>query len=222
MKNILLAGVSAIGLLATGLVAQAADIPSRREAPPAPFASVPVFTWTGFYVGANAGYSFGRFTRDGRLFDDPDGFSGGGQIGYNYQIGQFVVGLEADLQASDLKANGGLLLPAGSQAKVDYFGTVRGRLGITAFERALLYVTGGYAYGQGKLSIPLFGSDDNMHSGYALGAGVEYALTNNWTIRGEYLYTDLEEKTYTTPTGVLLGRAGGEFSTIRAGVNYKF
>jgi outer membrane immunogenic protein len=221
MKKILLAGASALAVLTAG-AAIAADIPSRRAAPLAPIYNAPAFTWTGLYVGANAGYSFGRFTRDGRLFEDPNGISGGGQIGYNYQIGQFVVGLEADLQAADLKANGGLTLPAGSSAKVDYFGTVRGRLGITAFERALIYVTGGYAYGQGKLSIPLRGSDDNMHSGYALGAGVEYALTNNWTVRGEYMYVDLTEKTYNGSTGLFVGRSGAEFSTVRAGVNYKF
>jgi outer membrane immunogenic protein len=221
MNKILLAGASALAVLTAG-AAIAADIPSRRAAPLAPIYKAPAFTWTGLYVGANAGYSFGRFTRDGRNFKDPDGFTGGGQIGYNYQIGQFVVGLETDLQASTLKANGGAFVPVGSEAKGEWFGTVRGRFGITAFERALIYVTGGYAYGQGKISIPLRGSDDNIHSGYALGAGVEYALTNNWSVRGEYMYVDLTEKTYTSTNGLFLARSGTEFSTVRAGVNYKF
>lgn len=221
MKKILLAGASALAVMTAG-AAIAADIPSRRAAPSAPFYSPPLFTWTGLYLGANAGYSFGQFTRDGRFFNDPDGFSGGGQIGYNYQIGQFVVGLETDLQASDLNASGGAFIVPGSQAKVDYFGTVRGRLGIAAFERTLFYVTGGYAYGNGKLSSPIIGGDDNMHGGYALGAGVEYGLTNNWTLRGEYLYVDLQEKTYNAPNGAFLGRTGAEFSTVRAAVNYKF
>jgi outer membrane immunogenic protein len=219
MKKTLFAAVSALSMLAAG-AALAADLPNRRAAPAAPaFAAPPTFTWTGFYIGANAGYGFGEFSKDGRLFDDADGFVGGGQVGFNYQIGQFVAGLEADLQGADMKAGGGPLI-LGSQAKIEYFGTVRGRLGV-AFDRALVYVTGGYAFGQAKVSIPgLLISDDNMHNGYTVGGGIEYAFTNNISLKGEYLYVNLEDKNF-TGLGLGTAKAGAEFSVVRAGVNYR-
>lgn len=220
MKKTLFAAVSALAILGAG-AAMAADLPSRSRAPVAPAFVPPAFTWTGFYIGANAGYSFGRFTADGRLFNDPDGFIGGGQLGYNIQFGQFVAGLEADFQGADLRGNGGAFLPVGSSAKIDYFGTVRGRLGV-AFDRALIYATGGYAFVNAKISIPGLLSDDKMHNGYALGAGIEYALTDNLTLRGEYLYIDVEKKTYSGFGGLPVARAGADFSTVRAAVNYKF
>lgn len=224
MKKTLLAGLSVVGLLAAGS-AMAADLPSRTYQPAAPVAAVPLFTWTGFYAGVNAGYGFGDFTRDGGiLFDEADGFIAGGQIGYNYQIGQFVVGLEGDLQYSDISASPsgtGLALGlGGSDATINYFGTIRGRLGV-AFDRALVYATGGYAFGEAEVSIPGIGSDDNMHNGWALGAGIEYAFTNNLTAKAEYLYVDLENKNFTPGPGVT-ARAGAEFSVVRAGLNYKF
>lgn len=100
----------------------------------------PAFTWTGFHVGANAGYGFGQATTNIGCSADMDGFAGGGQIGYNYQMGQFVLGLEARLQAADLSVSG----PGGS-IKTDYFATVRGRAGV-AFDRFMPYITGGWAY----------------------------------------------------------------------------
>src|SRR5215210_3500901 len=125
MKKILLSSVALLGLSAAAV---AADLPSRRVAP-APYVAVPVFTWTGFYVGVNAGYGFSDNDRNGlgafqavpgslsgtynaanfagtvtqgALDRDNSGFVGGGQIGYNYQIGHFVIGIEADLQFADL------------------------------------------------------------------------------------------------------------------------
>lgn len=213
MKTTLLAAVSALGILAAGAAA-AADLPSRRSAP-APVSYAPAFTWTGFYAGVNAGYGFGDFTRDGRNFDDANGFIGGGQIGYNYQIGQFVAGLETDLQYSGIEADGrGPFF--GASAELSYFGTIRGRLGV-AFDRALIYGTGGFAYGQSEIKA-LGLSDDQTHTGWALGAGIEYAFTNNITAKAEYLYVDLENEKFFNNTV----RAGAELSTIRAGVNYKF
>ena len=133
MKKYLLASVAALGLVAAG-AASAADLPSRKGPIAAPVYMPPAFTWTGFYVGANAGYGWGNVNTNGfGQVSDLDGFVGGGQIGYNYQMGQFVVGLEADLQAADLSSgdNLGLL-----NVKTDYFGTVRARVGV-AFDRFL-------------------------------------------------------------------------------------
>src|SRR4051794_4346260 len=181
MKKLLLSTVALIGL---GAAAFAADLPSRRAAP-APYVAVPVFTWTGFYVGVNAGYGFsdndrnglgaynatagslsaplggyaGTVTTDGLNSRDNSGFVGGGQIGYNYQIGQWVIGVEADLQYADLNksnSNGIVVLNPGvvgftgaqnaNFGGIDWFGTVRGRLGY-AIDRMMIYGTGGFAYG---------------------------------------------------------------------------
>ncbi len=218
MKKFLLSSVAAIGLVAAG-AASAADLPSRKGPVVAPVYA-PVFTWTGFYVGANAGYGFGNVNAGTFALartvsiGDIDGFVGGGQIGYNYQIGQIVLGVEADIQGADLKASNGF----GDRIKTEYFGTVRGRVGV-AFDRFMPYITGGWAYGNVKTSIAGIGSSDTSHTGgYAVGAGVEYAFTNNWTAKVEYLYVDLGEKSFRA-TGV---KVGTDFSVVRAGLNYKF
>lgn len=220
MKNYLLAGVAALSLFAAG-AAVAADLPARRGPVASPVYVPPAFTWTGFYAGVNAGYGFGKFNDGGRAFDDPKGFVGGGQIGYNYQFGQFVVGLETDIQYADLKGDGlAGLAPLSSTAKLDYFGTVRGRVGV-AFDRLLPYVTGGFAYGNTKISYPAVGlSSSNTQYGYAVGAGLEYALTNNFTLRGEYLYVNLGKESFLAATAP--SRVGTEFSVVRASANYKF
>ena len=118
-------------------------------------AAVPLFTWTGFYVGVNAGYGWNTndsITIGGVTFDTDDdgGFVGGAQVGYNYQIGSFVVGLEGDIQYADFGGNDRFdfdddgILDDGFD-RSDWFGTVRARAGV-AFDRALIYATGGFAY----------------------------------------------------------------------------
>lgn len=219
MKKYLLASVAALGILAAG-AASAADLPSRKGPVVAPV-YVPVFTWTGFYVGANAGYGWGNVNANGFTLTntgDLDGFVGGGQVGYNYQIGQFVVGLEADFQGADMSAGSNLF---GASVKTEYFGTVRARAGV-AFDRFLPYITGGWAYGNVKTSIPgiAFSSDRSHTGGWALGAGLEYAFTNNIVAGVEYLYVDLGEKSITTLAGS--DKIGTDFSVVRARLSYKF
>ena len=147
---------------------------------------------------------------------DLDGFVGGGQVGYNYQMGQFVVGLEADLQAADLSSGSNLGLLS---VKTDYFGKVRARLGF-AVDRFMPYITGGWAYGNVKTSIPsvAFSSDRSHTGGYAVGAGLEYAFTNNIIAGVEYLYVDLGEKNI-AGAGT---KVGTDFSVVRARLSYKF
>ncbi len=195
-----------------------ADLP-RRTAPTSPaFAAMPIFTWTGFYAGLNAGYGFGQFTGwRGSQFKDPAGFTGGGQIGYNLQVGQLVYGLEADLNYAHLRGTNNALGVAGSKNTVDYFGTLRGRLGYS-MDRFLPYVTTGFAYGGSTVSVPGLGKSTPTHMGWAAGAGLEYAITNNLTARIEGLYVDL------TDQRVLGGasKSGSEFGVVRAGINAKF
>lgn len=237
MRNALLA---ATALVAVSAPAFAADLPSRTMAPAAPIATtyLPVFTWTGFYVGVNAGYGWTNsenvsVTPIGggiaTLFSTSDdgGFTGGGQIGYNMQWGAWVLGLETDINYADFGANSPYAIDE-LNFRTDhgnYFGTIRARAGY-AIDRTLLYVTGGLAYGD--VGESLSGSDVNW--GWTLGAGVEYAFTNNWTAKLEGLYVRLDRGSSTVtlsdPLGAEVGVArlsgNNEFGVVRAGLNYKF
>ena len=227
MRNFIASAAATTLLLSAG-AATAADLPSRSRAPvAAPIAYAPTFTWTGLYAGVNAGYAFGRFSDNnigGRLFKDADGFAGGAQIGYNYQINQLVLGAEADFQAASIEGKPTIAgVGRVSKASIDYFGTVRARVGY-AMGQTMIYGTGGWAYANAKIDtapgVLLAGlsSDKNTHYGYAVGAGIEHALTNNVTVRGEYMYVDLEKKNYFTPGS----KAGADFSLVRLGAAYKF
>jgi len=267
MKTRLFGLLAATALTIAGVsAASAADLPSR-VAPAPVFAPVPVFTWTGFYVGVNAGYGWNNgddatsvFVPAGAVgvgsvpgtitFDDDngDGFVGGGQIGYNYQIGSFVVGLEADLQWADLGGSNGTAAfpaqwglyafePAGVAGGLDWFGTVRARVGV-AFDRALIYATGGFAYGGSDDDNDFFSNNDDVRTGWALGAGVEYAFTNNLTAGIEGLWVNLDEDNNSAFIGSSVPFAGAsrqavevagadrdndaDFFVARAKLNYKF
>lgn len=208
--------LSSAVVLAFVTPARAADLPVK--APPAAVMLPPPFTWMGFYIGANAGYGWGSADFDaGPNLDNQEGGSVGGQIGYNWQVGEVVFGVEADLQYADLTDDYSFLNGSRVRTNLDYFGTVRARLGY-AFDMFLPYVTGGLAYGKNKVnfdySIP--DSADNTHVGYTVGGGVEYAFSPNWSTKVEYLWTDLGDETY-------IGRkVDVSFSTVRAGINYRF
>lgn len=218
MKKIIGSGIVAATLLA-GLPAFAADLPQAYPTKaPEPIIAVPAFSWTGFYIGANAGYMWGS-GQDGINGLDPEGWLGGGQLGFNYQFGNNVVlGAEADFQGSDISDSGDIFDIYGTRSKMDYFGTVRGRVGY-AFDNVLPYVTGGFAWGHNKVTDTDFDlSSENTHYGWTVGGGVEYALTNNWTVKAEYLYMDLGQEYYDS-----IGEdVGLTSSTARLGVNYKF
>jgi outer membrane immunogenic protein len=215
----------AIALLAsTAFVgaATAADIQAARPVYKAPvFAPVPVYNWTGFYVGGNIGYSWGRSSDTSTVNDaagtvlfissdrsNLDGVVGGGQIGYNWQMQSWVWGLEADIQGTGEKgsraftfpgipgnfAPGLPAIPFALSQKIDWFGTVRGRAGVLVSPKVLLYVTGGLAYGEvdSNETIGLAGfSSSNTNVGWTVGAGIEGVVAGNWTAKLEYLYIDL-------------------------------
>ncbi|MER8807813.1 porin family protein [Mesorhizobium australicum] len=184
------------------------------------------FDWTGAYIGVNAGGGFGTFNlapsggAPGSIDIDASGFLGGVQAGYNWQVGQFVYGVEADFQGSDIKADLSFGGPGGLETKVDWFGTVRARLGYTPVDRFMIYGTGGLAYGHEKISAP--GLDlSKTRVGWTVGAGAEYAITNNWSFKSEYLYTDLGKETF-NPGGLGGVDVKVPFHTVRVGLNYKF
>jgi outer membrane immunogenic protein len=217
MRRLIFAGVALVGFAHAG-PATAADMPVRVQAPLPP----PVWSWSGCYMGLNAGYGWGRnnFTdatetaAGGTIFRftdfnfDSHGAFGGGQFGCNWQSSQIVFGVEADIQAANVK--GTILFPnavfnfpnavfsTAVTSELKYFGTVRGRIGYAFTPAAMLYVTGGFAYGEidSTLSFPnIFGapgaSDRHTHYGYAAGAGWEALLTPRLSVKAEYLYVDL-------------------------------
>jgi outer membrane immunogenic protein len=205
----------------------AADLPARTGPPAAPFAAtVPAFTWTGFYIGANAGYvgGTGRVSVTGLGSESGryDGFIGGGQVGYNWQTGQLVLGIEADLNASGIEYSESAF-GITAKSRLDYLGTVRGRVGMS-FNSIMPYVTAGIAYGQNSISGSGFGvaiRDRQTHVGWAVGAGVEAQLGSGWSVKGEYLYVDLGRETYfSNVAGGFQARA--DFHTARLGLNYRF
>jgi outer membrane immunogenic protein len=262
---------SALALIATSSIASAADMAPRYTKAPMVAA---VYDWTGFYIGGNAGYSWGRSSTDASFFNnttnvllatgatafDMNGWVAGGQIGYNWQSAGWVFGLEADGQGTGQKGSGAFVCagPVCSAAntaiapltlapvnvafshKLEWFSTIRGRVGYTFAPTVLGYVTGGAAIGglntngvitgfaaNGAASAAAFsGSDTRV--GWTVGAGLEASLGGNWTGKIEYLYMDFGK--YTT-SGILLLNAPPiradlaskiTDNILRVGVNYKF
>jgi outer membrane immunogenic protein len=261
---------TAVALVSFGLIgsASAADLAARPYTKAPPMVD-PVFSWTGWYIGVNGGGSFGSST--GRLDSfttAPPGASflpavtaggtpqslgakheggfGGGQVGYNWQQGMWVYGLETDIQGAGIGSTSTVTFPGGGgtvpsvstgRDRIDWFGTFRGRVGV-AVDRVLFYGTGGLAYGGVKstatnLYTPaaagtFMGSTSDTKVGWAAGAGVEWAFAPNWSLKAEYLHVDLGRSTVTIadpvnfPISFANYRFSHTFDTVRAGINYKF
>jgi outer membrane immunogenic protein len=266
---LMFAGISAVG-------ASAADLPAKIYSK-APAVAAPAYDWSGFYVGANMGADWqdasftsnvvgcevlGCGTGTGHIGSDAAvgpagtgsknalGFTGGGQIGVNWQVNSLVIGAEADINALSGKpkigpgpfqlAEGGTFTLANA-ASANWLATVRGRVGFAA-DRILVYVTGGAAFANmnfsqsysddlGGSSTPLTNfSISSTKTGYAAGAGLEYAVTNNWSVRGEYLYAagfsalggSYLPIATTGNSDLHSGSAKLNISLARFGLNYKF
>jgi outer membrane immunogenic protein len=221
MKRLVLAGIGALAVI-TGLgSANAADI-ARRHAMPAkaPMYEAP-YNWTGFYVGINGGGGFGRSSWDafGTGFDT-SGALVGGTIGYNYQMGQVVFGLEGDGDWSNVRGSG-VCGGRGCERRKSWLATARGRLGYS-FGRVMPYVTGGGAFGDIKSSLAGFGSQTTTRAGWTLGGGGEVAIAGPWSAKIEYLYVDLGKANCDAvacgvPTDVTFTS-----NVVRGGINYRF
>ena len=203
--------MSSVALVAITGTAFAADLPSRRAPPVFVPPPIPVFSWTGLYVGGQVGYAFGRETtyvvpNPGVPGDSAStsGVIGGAHIGYNFStqslpfLGGFggsggVIGIEGDVDGSDASKVYPVIFGVASQGSYNTIqGSIRGRLGF-AFDRALFYATGGAAFGEFKNSTSFAGFTDRSDStrvGYTVGGGVEYAVTTQWSLRAEYRYSD--------------------------------
>lgn len=279
MKRIAVGMAAALALLTSG--AMAADMAPRYvKAPPI---VEPIWSWTGFYVGGNGGYSWGRSRTDVSYYNtatglpiappagsitsasfDVNGGIAGGQAGYNWQRDQWVFGLEGDIQWSGEKGRasylcaavaigvgpcvpGATFLPPGSAGtaltidqSLQWFGTLRGRAGLLAAPKWLLYVTGGLAFGEikttgtmtgftaGSAALASIGSTSTTRAGWTVGAGVEGKITQNWSAKLEYLYMDLgsfSSGPFTLLPGSTIGaNVNSKFTDhiLRAGINYQF
>ena len=254
--------LGSVAALAMVTAASAADLPVK--APPAPVMA-PIYNWSGFYVGLNGGYSWGRSSRDLNFFNpltgatfatasgagrDLDGGVFGGQIGYNWQASNWVFGIESDLQWTGQQGSttalcGVACATVGTTAtltdKLEWFGTIRGRVGFTMTPSVLLYVTGGGAYGSVKTDLALAtvtangvpvtvaGSRSTDRFGWTVGAGAEWMFASNWSGKIEYLYMDIGSVSNSvvlpTASGLPLGANVSSRitdSVFRGGINYHF
>jgi outer membrane immunogenic protein len=238
-----------VGLLAFTLTsvmalasANAADMYSPGGYKDAPYLPA---SWAGLYVGANGGggwsadtpvvsvtNNFGGSATTGKSLDAEGGF-GGVQIGYNWQRGAFVFGVEGDLEISNIKDDFKGLFGANffdARKELDYFSTIRGRLGYS-FGNVLVYGTGGFAYGAVHNRVFVNGvadaHKDTTETGFAAGGGVEYALTPQLSLKAEYQFIDLGSYKMSAPVvppnGVVITTSTIEnnFNTVRFGVNYR-
>ncbi len=174
--------------------------------------------------GCAAGCTTGSF--------DTKGFLAGGTLGANFQAGAFVLGVEADLDWTDINGSTATTNTVCPSCKTsnDWLGTARARVGYAA-DRVLIFLTGGAAFGNVEATVPAAlhppggASNDTTQFGWTGGGGVEVALAQNWTAKIEYLYVDLENGSCTTACGAATGTSVAvsfKESLIRAGVNFKF
>jgi outer membrane immunogenic protein len=268
LNQLLLASVAVVLAFVPGL-ALAADMPLK--APPPPLS--PVWDWSGFYIGINGGYGWGTNTNPAISFTDPgplfigfpgyfaaggnvmpnlrpQGFIGGGQIGYDKQFNNIVLGIVADFDGANINASAtNIVTPLGGlgplvtsqqslSEKLDFLGTVRAKAGVAA-NNWLFYGTGGFAYGRVKESIsfdapaaPLFldNSGSTTRGGWAGGAGVSYGWSN-WELGVEWMHYDLGRVSITAPTnapGFIIPGASITAServagnVVRGVISYKF
>jgi len=222
MRRVLLTTISLLAFTVTG--ALAADLP--RGMPAKAPAYVPVgYNWTGFYLGINGGYGWGRSNWSGFASSaDPSGGMIGVTGGYNWQAlgSPWVFGLEGDIDWSDMKGNfTNAACPTGCETKNTWLGTARGRVGY-AFDRVMPYVTGGLAVGDIQANQGGFAGVHDTKAGWTVGAGIEAAIAGNWTAKVEYLHVDLGSVDCSAAACSVPTSVGFQSEVVRAGLNLRF
>jgi outer membrane immunogenic protein len=238
-RQILLASVGAIAITGSAF---AADLRPPPYYPPPP----PIFTWSGLYMGGQVGYTWGSdpidevdtvFGDDAFFNTNPSGVIGGAHLGYNLQIGQWVAGLEATVDgtsksgtAFDVQPNNLIVPGVTMSTRAEVEGSIRARVGY-AINRILIYGTGGAAFagitdGYINISPALSETDSKTRSGWTVGGGVEYAITDNWSVRAEYRYSDFgRSPDFPFPT-LTLGNVSFTHhltqNQVQAGFSYRF
>ncbi len=223
MKRCLLAILAST---AAAFPAFAADLPPQSGAPY--YIPPPSFTWSGFYLGANAAFAFGQYTYGGEsFFGNADGGLFGITAGYNYQSGPLVAGVEGDIAFGSVSGTGNPYEGVNATGSITAEGSLRARFGY-AFNHTLLYVTGGYTGANLKGSLSDFSSNPNLFvsqsaylNGFVIGTGIEFAVTRNISVKAEYLFSDYASSSLFNGTIDSIN-AGLHVSTLRAGINYHF
>jgi outer membrane immunogenic protein len=240
MNKTFLAGLAIAALAIGALPAAAADL-GNQPVYRAPTITPSYYNWSGFYVGGQAGGAWadknwtqtfpGALAGNAAAFS-ADGFIAGGQIGYNWQAGSWVFGIEADANWSN-QSGSGVQTPLTawtSSTDVNWFGTVTGRVGY-AWDRVLIYGKGGFAWANEDHSQTFGGvpvsSTSSTPVGWTVGAGVEYALSTNWSAKVEYNYIDLGVKNIGfanpgTPQPTNAFDINQTMQVVKFGVNYRF
>jgi outer membrane immunogenic protein len=233
MQRFLLSTVAVAALLTTSLAVQAADLPARPYSAPV---AVPMYNWTGFYLGINGGWGWGSqdplsliTNRFDRFEFDVDGGMVGGTFGAQIQSGRVVIGVESDIDWANITGSSGITptifgaaagFTGNVSTHIDWIGTARMRVGYAA-DNWLFYGTGGLAILGGKTDVSLNGvtcgtagvlqcSGSGNRTGIAVGGGVEYGFAQNWSAKLEYLWIG---------AGAI---QTADINTIRAGVNFRF
>jgi outer membrane immunogenic protein len=226
MTRILIALFALIAALASPSFAADLSHPVYK-APPGMYVAPP-FSWTGFYVGINGGYGWGRSNWSSVATagtPKPNGGLLGGTVGYNLQTGIWVWGLEGDIDASWMKGSDGsgtgVCTGVGCQTKNTWLATTRARIGYAA-DRFLPYITGGAAFGDIKMTPAGGTSTTTTKGGWTVGGGVEFAIAAAWSAKLEYLYADLGKATCGAATCGIDTAVTYKANIVRAGVNYRF
>jgi len=216
--------VGSLGILAaTTAVAFAADLPPRYAPQPyrAPIYS-PIYNWTGFYFGINGGGGWGRSQWDGLDRFDVSGGLIGGTVGYNWQFGQAVMGIEGDVDWSGIRGTTHAFCVPGCETRNHWLSTVRGRVGY-AWDRFLPYITAGLAVGDIAANVPGLPGGSITNAGWTVGAGIEVGVVNNVSVKAEYLYVDLGNFNCGLNCGLLPGgNVSFATSLFRGGLNVRF
>ncbi|ATN37417.1 hypothetical protein ACO34A_26990 (plasmid) [Rhizobium sp. ACO-34A] len=187
--------------------AGAADMTFEQPAPQPEYQASSTYDWSGFYLGAQGGYTWNRATVLGSD-QDIDSGSAGLHAGYNFQSGNFVYGIENDFNYNFEESD---------NANVEWDASGRGRLGY-ALDRTLIFATAGVAAAGGKVDVPGVGKKDDILIGWTAGGGVEHAFTDNITVRGEYRYSDFGSKDF----GAAIGDFEANQHKVVLGASYKF
>ncbi len=226
MRRILAASAGILAGLALAGQAMAADLGRRAQMPvKAPEYMAPVYLWAGPYIGINGGGGWGTSSWSGAPATGNFDLSGGligGTIGYNWQQGPWVLGLEGDIDWSDIRGSTTVNCALGCETRNTWLSTVRGRVGY-AFDRFLPYFTGGLAVGGVEANPTGFPGASETRAGWTIGGGLEFAIAGPWSAKAEYLYVDLGS----FDCGVACGGTAPDnvsftSNIFRGGINYKF
>ncbi len=214
---------AALLLIVAPMAVRAADLPPEFYKAPAYVPAEPVFaTWSGFYLGLNGGYGFGKSDwSDPVTGVSPKGYVVGATLGYNLQTGTWVWGAEGDVDFAGMKNSDDTCAAGSCETKATWIGTARLRIGYAGWNSFMPYITGGAA-AAGLQASSVLGSASATQFGWTAGAGFEYAFTPNWSAKFEYLYADLGSFDCNTCSASGSDSVDFKANMLRGGINYRF